>query len=127
MPYDVPTLDQFTTRFPVFENRDEDQIQQCIDEASRSVDDSWVEGDYQPAIMYLAAHLLMTDESQVGDNPVIGPTQGGVSAEHFGPMSITYKDFPEGSLSSSETFGTTSFGRKYLSLLHANKPPIVVV
>jgi hypothetical protein len=127
MPYVLPTVDDFTTRFPVFADRDEDQIQFCINEASRSVDDSWCEPDYQPAILYLTAHLLMTDESQDGDTPAIGPTQGGVSAEHFGPMSITYKDFPEGSLSSSETFGTTSFGRRYLSLLHANKPPIVVV
>lgn len=127
MPYTIPTVDDFTTRFPVFADRDEDQIQRCIDEASGSVDTCWVERDYQPAILYLTAHLLMTDESQEGDTPSIGPTQGGVSAEHFGPMSISYKDFPEGSLSSSETFGTTSFGRKYLSLLHVNKPPIVVV
>jgi hypothetical protein len=127
MPYVKPTVDQFTERFPVFADRDEDLIALLIDEAMGSVDVGWVETDYQPAIMYLTAHLLATDASQTGDAVVVGPTQGGVQSESFGPMSVAYKDFPAGSLSASETFGTTAYGRRYLSLLIANKPPIVVV
>jgi len=127
MPYEKPTTDQFYERFPVFEDKDEDLVQLLLDEASGSVDTCWVEADYQPATLYLTAHLLATDASQTGDSVVVGPTQGGVASESFGPMSISYKDFPAGTLSASETFGTTAYGRKYLSLLNANKPPIVAV
>lgn len=126
MPYTVPTVDDFTTRFPIFENYDEDQIQSCIDEASRGVDTCWVEGDYQPAIMYLAAHLLATDASQTTD-AVIGGASGAIASESFGPMSVSYGSAPTDSLATSGEFGSTSYGRRYLSLLRINKPPVVVV
>lgn len=127
MPYVKPTVDQFTERFPIFEDRDEDQIQICIDEASRSVDDGWVEADYQPAILYLAAHLLVTDFSQTGEQ-VGGTTgQGAVTSESFGGMSISYATEQANSLTSSAEFGSTSYGRRYLTLLRNNNPPIVVI
>src|ERR1044072_6817118 len=127
MAYVKPTVDDFTTRFPVFEDRDEDQIQICLDEAARSVDDSWVEADYAPAIMYLAAHLLVTDASQVGDAVVVGQQPGSIASESFGPMSVSYGSASTNSLNGSAEFGSTEYGRRYLTLLRNNNPPIVVV
>lgn len=130
MPYTTPTVDQFTTRFPIFADRDPDQIQMILNEAeSTGVDKSWREADYQPAIMYLAAHLLATDNSQEGDEVVVGAAgSGGIAGENFGGLSISYdRGNTSGSLSSSEAYGSTEYGRRYLTMLRGNKPGVMVV
>lgn len=125
--YDIPTTDEFFTRFPIFEDADEDTIAAFIQEASGHVDTGWRDVDYKPAIMYLAAHLYATDNSEAGSEVEIGPSQGAVASESFGPMSVSYASNNSGSLSSSEEFGTTSYGRRFLALLRLNQPPVVVV
>lgn len=130
MPYTTPTVDQFTTRFPIFADNDPDQIEMILAEAaSTGVDTDWREADYQPAIMYLAAHLLSTDNSQEGDEVSIGAAgAGGVASESFGGLSISYdKGNQSGSLSSSEAYGSTEYGRRYLMMLRGNKPGVMVV
>ena len=76
MPYELPTSDMFTTRFPIFADADSDLIDMLILEASGSVDQSWREEDYQPAIMYLAAHLYATDNSAEGSSVNYGGSGG---------------------------------------------------
>lgn len=127
MAYTVPTVDDFVERFPVFEDRDEDQIQLCIDEASRSVDSTWVEADAPVAILYLAAHLLVTDQSQIGDQVLVGQQSGAVQSESFGPMSVSYAAPTMNSLTSNAEFGSTEYGRRYLRLLNNNHPGPVVI
>jgi hypothetical protein len=124
--YDIPTTDEFFTRFPIFEDADEDTIAAFIQEASGHVDTGWRDVDYKPAIMYLAAHLYATDNSEAGSEVEIGPSQGAVQSENFGPMSVSYAS-KSGTLSDSEEFGGTSYGRRFLSLLRLNQPPVVVV
>jgi hypothetical protein len=124
MPYTAPTVDQFQKRFPVFGDADTDLIQTLITEASASVDTSWVETDYQPAIMYLAAHLLATDNSGEDDTPTIGGAGGGqLTSESFGGISASYaaQSFAEGSLSADDQYGTTEYGRRFLALLQRNR------
>jgi hypothetical protein len=123
MPYTVPTRADFTSRFPVFADSDSALIDRLLAEASASVDESWVEGDYQPAILYLTAHLLATDNSGEGDAVNIGGAGGGVlTSESFGGMSASYAtpSFAEGSLSSNDQYGTTEYGRRFLALLKRN-------
>lgn len=133
MPYTVPTSQQFLTRFPIFGDVDSDLIDALIAEASNKVDSSWNEGDYQPAIMYLAAHLLATDNSAEGDVPEVGAAGGKVVAsQSFGSgLSVSYASggfsSMQGSLSSDDEYGTTEYGRRYLSLLRLNKSgPLVI-
>lgn len=130
MPHTVPTRDQFRTRFPIFEDTSDELIDMLLLEASGQVDTSWRESDYQPAIMYAAAHLLATDNSAEGEQVEIGAAGGGqVASESFAGMSISYAtgSSGSGSLSASERWGGTEYGRRYLSLLKQNKPAIVVV
>lgn len=130
MPYTVPTLQQFRSRFPIFEDTDDGVIEALLIEASGQVDTSWRESDYQPAIMYAAAHLVATDNSGEGEEVERGAAGGGqIASESFGQMSISYStgSSQPGSLSASERWGSTEYGRRYLALLKQNKPAIVVV
>lgn len=127
MPYTVPTVDQFKERFPVFGEAEDLQIQTLLTEASASVDLTWAEADYQPAIMYLAAHLLATDSSQEGDDVGAGG-DGTIASESFNGMSVSYvrPNGVSGGAFTSE-YSTTSYGRRYLALLKRNKPAVVAI
>jgi hypothetical protein len=129
MPYTTPTVDQFRTRFPIFDDREDELITMLLDEASGHVGLDWRESDYQPAILYLAAHLLATDNSAEGEDVEFGGAGGDqVASESFGGMSISYKtNSGGGSLSSNERFGSTEYGRRYLTLLRNNVPGIMAI
>lgn len=132
MPYTTPTAAQFKTRFPIFGDTDNGIIDALIAEASRRVDHSWKDGDYQPAIMYLTAHLLATDNSSEDSSVQIGAAGGRtIASESFGGgLSRSYANSSftaEGSLSSDDEYGTTEYGRRYYSLLKLNKGgPLVI-
>lgn len=127
MPYTLPTVEEFRTRFPVFENAEDEQIDALLLEASASVDKTWVEADYQPAIMYLTAHLLATDSSLEGDEVGAGGA-GIVASESFGGMSVSYvKNGGASSGGYTSEYASTSYGRRYLGLLKRNKPAVVSI
>jgi hypothetical protein len=125
MPYTVPTTDQFYERFPIFENYDEDALTAILAEAAAQIDNSWREQDYQPAIMYLAAHMIALDNSQAGEEVQIGEP-GTISSESFAGMSVSYASTPQASGVSTSGYAATSYGRRYYQLLIKNKPGVVV-
>jgi hypothetical protein len=129
VPYTTPTYEEFITRFPIFEDKEKPTVEALLAEAATQIDNSWVETDYQSAIMYLTAHLLATDNSGEGEEVEIGGANNGVIAsESFGPMSVGYATGgASGSLSSSDQYGSTVYGRRFLALLRKNKPAIVAV
>ncbi|WP_377838710.1 DUF4054 domain-containing protein [Bosea sp. UC22_33] len=131
MPYTTPTVDQFRVKFPTFSGVGNPTIQAAIDEASASVDQSWIEADYPPAILYLAAHIMAADgvlydglgaaggmiaagqvsEAKVGDAMVkLGGASGGA-----------------GGGGSASGYASTPYGQRYLSLLRRNQPAIALV
>lgn len=131
MPYTVPTSAQFKARFPVYEDLEDAYVDLLLAEASGQVDTSWIEADYQPAIMYLAAHLIATDASgnSGDDEEEADGGDGPISSENFGVLSVTY-DTSKGSASSNQSSSgleRTEYGRRYLSLLKKNKPAIVAI
>jgi hypothetical protein len=121
MPYTIPTLLDFRTRFPAFDSSEDTQIEQLLVEASNAIDQSWIETDYQPAILYLTAHLLATDNSDAEAEVEVGGQTGAIAAESFGGLSVSYATGNSGSLSASEKYGSTEFGRRFLALLRANR------
>ena len=50
MPYSVPTAASLKTRFPIFATVADATVTACITDASRFVDTSWLEDDYQQKI-----------------------------------------------------------------------------
>lgn len=129
MAYDIPTYAEFIARFPIFSNATaypQTVVQSIIVEASNQIDSSWREVDYKPAILFLAAHKLATDNSGADDAVDIGgPTS--IASESFAGMSISYKkqDANAGSAAAS-SYGLTSYGRRYYELLIKNRPSVVV-
>ena len=127
MPYTIPTTDDFYTRFPIFEawNLDDDQLAAIIAEAASQIDETWREADYQPAILYLSAHMVALDNSTEGEEVTIGGP-GNVQSESFAGMSVSYSKQNLTSGVSSTTFGSTEYGRRYYALLLKNKPGVAV-
>lgn len=127
MAYTPPTYAEFITRFPIFDDLikwPQAMVEAVIVEATNNIDNTWVEADYKPAIMYQTAHILSIDNAAEGQEPSVGP-QTYLSGESFSGMSMSYSKV-EGSLGSSEIWGSTSYGRRYLDLLRKNRGgPIV--
>lgn len=128
MPYTTPTYAEFIARFPIFNNVakwPQPMVELVMAEAVSNIDNSWIEADYKPAIMYQTAHLLSTDNSEAGSDPEVGGATY-LSSESFSGMSMSYSKVTPGALGASEMWGTTVYGRRYLDLLRKNKPAIVV-
>jgi hypothetical protein len=128
MAYDPPTYAEFIARFPIFDNQitwPQEMVEAVIVEATNNIDTSWREVDYKPAIMYQTAHILSIDSAAEGQEPSVGP-QTFLSGESFAGMSMSYSQVQGGTLGSSEIWGSTSYGRRYLDLLRKNKSGPVI-
>lgn len=128
MPYTKPTTDQFRVKFPTFSGVGNPTIQAAIDEASASVDPSWIEADYQPAILYLAAHIMASDGvlfDGLGLESVGGVIAAGqVSEAKVGDAMVKLGGASGGSASG---YASTPYGKRYLELLRRNQPAIALV
>lgn len=123
MPYTTPTTDDFYTRFPIFADVDEDSLQALLNEAAGQIDNSWREQDYQPAILYLTAHLIALDNSAEGETPDVNGPQV-ISSESFAGMSVSYASRGQLTGAAASQYGATEYGRRYYSLLQKNKPGV---
>lgn len=116
MAYEVPTVDDFQEEFPDIVATEE-AIQSALDAAQRSVDESWTEGDFSRAILYLAAHFLM---SKVAADATGADDE--ISSLTIGPLSLTFKD-----RKSLSEFESTLYGQEFTRLLRLNAPRIAVI
>lgn len=135
MPYTLPTAVEFKAKFPTFAAVGESTITLAIAEASASVDRSWVEADYQPAILYLAAHIMTMDGvvlagSELGSAAGV-ITAGLISEMKVGDVQVKLAGAAGGSSGGASGSGaglsSTGYGRRYLELLRRNQAgPILV-
>lgn len=131
MPYTKPTVDQFRTKFPTFSGVGNPTIQAAIDEASASVDQSWIEADFQPAILYLAAHIMASDGVLFDGLGAAGGmiAAGQVSEAKVGDAMVKLGGAGPGSGGGGSVSGypSTPYGKRYLELLRRNQPAIALV
>lgn len=126
MPYTLPTSDDFLTRFPEFAGTDDDLITQLINDAARFVDTTWLEADYQPAILYMAAHMLT-----LGNAAAIGG--GGASdlstlSVAIGGITQTFgKTAAAASAASTAWTSGSAYGERFAILRDLNNPAILVL
>lgn len=106
MPYTVPTVQDFKDRFPEITATDP-QIQSALNEGAAAVDTTWLIQDYQPAILYFAAHVLRSGQ-------IIGGPSAGISSESFGGYSVSYR-------TDLGYWSTTVYGNNFYRLLRRNK------
>lgn len=127
MPYTKPTVDQFRVKFPTFSGVRNPTVQAAIDEASASVDQSWIEADYQPAILYLAAHIMTLDGVLFDGMGAAGGmiAAGQVSEAKVGDAQV--KLGAAGGGSSGSGIASTPYGLRYRDLLKRNQPAFALV
>lgn len=128
MPYIPPTSANFLKRFAEFDKVDQDRVSSALDEAGRSVDSTWTEGDYATAIMFLAAHKLVTEGALNPDGVAAAAgTAGPIKAESLGDASVTYSDRGAGVYGSDAELSQTSYGAEFAKLRRRNLGPAVMV
>ena len=120
MPYTVPTNNEFICRHPRFSEIDEGTITAVILDAALSVDTTWFESDFQPAIMHLTAHYLVM-EGHLGD--AIN-TAGLITSEKLGDASVNYGNAVS-EIKSVADYGSTAYGRRFQDLLKKNNPAVL--
>lgn len=125
MSYSVPLASEFKTRHPRFASLENCQIDAVIEEATRQVDETWTEGDYANAIMYLTAHMLIMEGALGGDDaPPIdaGPLTGWST----GDASESYAQSRAGGDSAGQ-YGATEYGQRFAALRRRNVGGPVIV
>jgi hypothetical protein len=119
MAYDLPTPAELMVRYPSFADVDEAIIQYWLTDAERFVDTSWMEGDYAPALMAMAAHNMTlsgqgTEAQATSDLPV------GITSMKIGTLGLTF----DSAITRDKAMGTlsaTRYGSEYAVLLRRNK------
>jgi hypothetical protein len=140
----APAVEDFLDRFPEFAEFDEGQIQLVLDEVAPMVDEEWIERDRPAAILYLAAHLIYSQQQAgwmlqsrvTGSSASGGTTAGPVLRETVGPLSVMYTSPKQmgvvsqsGGAVSASSFDLESspYGLRYLELLRLTAPAVLVV
>jgi len=120
MPYELPTADQLATRYPAFAAVPPETIDVWITDASTTaVDNSWIEDDYQPAVMAFAAHQMTrlglgeADEAEQY-------AQKGVTSVRSGNFSASF-DKTRAAAASDGELSSTRYGQDYERLLKRSK------
>lgn len=133
MPYSIPAAALFKAKFPTFAAVADGTIDLAIAEASASVDASWVEADYQPAILYLAAHIMTIDGVVLAGSD-LGSAAGIINAGLVSEMKVGDVQVKLGGAASGSGanggmtgYRATGYGQRYLDLLRRNRSPVYVV
>lgn len=121
MAYSPPTTSDLKARYPAFGPVSDENIQYWLTDAERFVDQSWMEGDYSPALIAVAAHNMMAAgvtglaTSALGSLLAKGVTQfkSGTFSGEFSDEAI--KQALAGG------WASTKAGQEYLLLLRRNK------
>lgn len=122
MPYVKITVAQFKAAKPQFEAVPDDLVQTYIDVASRFVDESWTEGDFQNAMIAMTCHLLTIDG--YGDTAEAEiQAQGGsrLTSLKSGTLSLTFSQSQSSGDEFKDWLSQTACGRFYATLLMLNK------
>lgn len=130
MAYDLPSAAQFKARFPAFNATANAVVEAALSEAGSMVDQTWIEADFAPARMYLAAHNLVLDgHGDSKEAKIAGLTLAGLTNIKIGSLGVgLQKSGASGSkTTSNSTYRSTTYGQRFLDLLRRNKPGVVVI
>lgn len=118
-PYAVPRPSDLAARYPAFAGVPYATLAIHINDALTGADTSWNAGDYQPAILALAAHnmslLGIGEQSEVA-----AYARQGLTGLRDGAFSMNLSDKAVGAACGG-TFDATPYGRLYKVLLRRNK------
>jgi hypothetical protein len=120
MAYTDPTAAELKVRFPRFADVADETIEVHLEEARRSVDTSWTEGDYAMGQMLRAAHTMTLEGLGTGTEAELAG-QGISDFESVRSGSFSFTRAKGSESAASGTIGSTSYGRRWLALAQANR------
>lgn len=128
MPYTAPTLADFRARFPEYPvtSVSDESVNLLLTEAGRQVDDTWTEGDYKIAILYLTAHYATIIKRSVATG---GSVDQVVRQVRFRDRTVVFGYSGAVGAGSDQTSSNdqTLYGQLFEELLQRNIPAILVI
>lgn len=119
MPYTVPDADDLKERYAAFESVAEDKIEYWITDAQRIVTTGWIEGDFGPAIMALAAHNMAMNNLGGGATGTVGGMTG-VESFKSGTFSANFSaDAVKAGVEGG--YDATPYGKEFRVMLRRNR------
>ena len=119
MAYVVPTAADLKLRYPAFTAVDDAVVTYWITDAQRSVDESWSETDYGPALLALAAHNLSL-AGLGADSATLAALPAGVTRVKSGSFEAAFTDAAANARATG-SFDATRYGQEYLVMLRRNR------
>lgn len=116
--YVEPTAAHLIAAFPEFADVPKATIDNYLRRAARSVDDSWLEGDFADARMLLAAHLMtISGVGASAEAKAVSNGFAGFKSIKSGSLSLERADGGKGGAG----FDASRYGQQFKSLLRRNK------
>lgn len=125
MPYDVPTAAQLKDRFARFVLVADARVSTAIVEAAGEVPVTWKVTDYQPGILYLAAHLLVIGGALASSGVTLTADEKIAAASEIAVGDVRVKfGAGAGSLAVGARAGyqSTVYGQRFEELRARNSP-----
>jgi hypothetical protein len=121
MPYATPTAAELKLRYAAFAAVDDAVVDYWIADALRGVDTSWIESDYAPALMALAAHRMVENSvAGLAGGAVAGLAGTGLTSFKSGTFSANFSE-AAATQAAEGGFESTRYGKEYLALLDRSK------
>ena len=111
-----PTPANLKARYPAFASVADETVQYWLTDAERFVDTSWLEVDYAPALMAVAAHNMAMAGVLPGEATL---ALTGVSSFKSGTFSANISDAAQQSAAKGG-WGATKYGLEFKAILHRN-------
>jgi hypothetical protein len=116
--YVKPTAANLIARYPAFALIAIGTIRLFLRDAERSIDTSWSEADYAPALMALAAHRMSGEG--LGATASSTSVPAGVTRMKSGSLELGFSEkVAQGQVTAA--LDSTRYGAEYLALLRRNK------
>lgn len=120
MAYTDATAADLKAAFPRFDAVADETVEFWLEQARRSVDTSWTEGDYAMGQMLLAAHY-MTLEGYGTGGEAEAAASGSAEFKTIRSGALTLERFDHGAASAQGAIGSTSYGRRWKALAKVNR------
>lgn len=130
MTWTPPTVEEFKIRFPEFVSVADPTAQAVLDEAVGEVGESWLERDRTPGVLHLTAHLLaVSGPGASGAGGGGAAVTGAIKRRKVGDVETEFAGVGGGTSTGGalDTYRTTAYGVRFLSLMRRNFPAVAVV
>jgi len=128
MSYTKPTTHQFKARFPQLAATSDPVVQVFLNEADAECGETWTDKDRALAVLYLAAHLMVSQGASGASSGGGGAALAGtIKRTKVGDVETEYFGSDANAAASGSGTASTIYGREYLRLMRRNFPGIAVV